>query len=889
MKRLIFFLWLSVQYSWASQLPNGFIEQLIAQNLDPTDMVIAPDGRIFITIKSGKIVIIESGVLVSSVLLNLPVDNFNERGLGHMVLDPNFNANNYYYIYYTVPGMNFNRVSRFTANGNSTLPGTEEVLMELDVLSSTIHNAGDMVFGNDGKLYITTGDGGNPASAQSMSSVLGKVLRINSDGSIPSDNPFFNTATGKNKAIWAIGFRNPFSLDVQVTTGRILLSDVGQETWEEINDVEAGKNYGWPGIEGPRTNQPLPQNYKDPLFAYQHGTGPDRGCAIVGAAFYHPTSVQFPNEYVGKFYFADYCNGYIKYIDLSSGVVKTFATGISRPLAIMTAPDGSLYYLARAGLGGGSQGDNTSTSNGTLWKVNYAGSGAPFISSQPQSTTAALGDVVSFTVGVSGVQPFFYEWMADGVVISGAISSSYSYTVSQLNDDGRNFTCKISNSLGTIISSGALLTVTSNTRPIPQLTVTLPNGATLYQAGQTLQFTGSALDSEDGPLPISALTWKIDFRHDQHTHPGLSPVSGLGSGFYTIPKIGETADNVWYRVILTATDGQGLTKSVYQDVFPQKIDISLTSMPSNLILLLDGQTVQTPYTFKSVVGITRSLEAPLTQQLSNTLQSYSSWTEASLARQFVFDTPTQNKNFTASYQAVPIGNGNGLIGEYRNTLSQTATVTNGFANQINLSRIDPTIDFNWAVGSPSPQINSDYFTIRWTGELLPQFSEIYRFYLSTDDGGRLWVDDILLVDKWIPQGLTEWSGPLIVQAGQRYRVKVEYFELAGNAAAKLQWSSARTPKQVIPQSQLFASPITGTEPIGPDNSITVYPQPVEKELFISLNSAKTKSREFAILDILGKIIMRGEWDTNYGIDVRDLAPGIYFLKTDSGNNKFVKK
>jgi glucose/arabinose dehydrogenase len=144
--------------SAGSQLPAGFVEKLIAQNLDPTDMVIAPDGRIFITIKSGKILIIENGILSTSLLLTLSVDNFNERGLGHIVLDPNFNSNNYYYVYYTVPNSNFNRVSRFTANGNSTLPGSEFVLLDLDVLSGTIHNAGDMAFGLDGKLYIASGD-----------------------------------------------------------------------------------------------------------------------------------------------------------------------------------------------------------------------------------------------------------------------------------------------------------------------------------------------------------------------------------------------------------------------------------------------------------------------------------------------------------------------------------------------------------------------------------------------------------------------------------------------------------------------------------------------------------------------------------------------------------
>jgi glucose/arabinose dehydrogenase len=165
----------------AAQLPSGFSETLLAQNLDPTDMVMTPDGRILITIKSGRIVVVQNGVLLPTNFLTLAVDNFNERGLGHIVLDPNFETNNFYYVYYTVPGQNRNRVSRFTANGNSTLAGSEVVLLDLDLLSGTIHNAGAMVFGVDGKLYVSTGDGANAATSQSMNSLLGKVLRINTD------------------------------------------------------------------------------------------------------------------------------------------------------------------------------------------------------------------------------------------------------------------------------------------------------------------------------------------------------------------------------------------------------------------------------------------------------------------------------------------------------------------------------------------------------------------------------------------------------------------------------------------------------------------------------------------------------------------------------------
>jgi glucose/arabinose dehydrogenase len=887
LKKILFLFLFYSQLATAANLPTGFIEKLIAQNLDPTDMVIAPDGRIFITIKSGKIAIIENGIRSSSFLLNIVVDNFNERGLGHMVLDPDFNSNNYYYVYYTVPNSNFNRVSRFTANGNSTLPGSELILLNLDLLSGTIHNAGDMAFGIDGKLYISVGDGANPANAQSKTTVLGKVLRINSDGSIPTDNPFYSTASGKNRAIWALGFRNPYSLDIQPVTGKIIVSDVGQETWEEINEVQVGKNYGWPTIEGAITTQTPPADYKDPLFAYQHGAGIDKGCAVVGASFYNPATIEFPSQYVGKFYFADYCNGYIKYIDTTTKTVTAFATNINRPLAIVTAPDGSMYYLARAGLGGGSQQDNTSTTDGTLWKINYTGSGAPFISAQPQNSTAAIGDVIDFTIAASGSQPLSYQWLEDGTPIANATSSTYSFTVTQLADNGKVFSCQVSNSFGNLTTNGAVLTVTSNTRPVPQLTVTLPNGATLYQAGQTIQFSGSATDAEDGLLPTGALTWKIDFHHDEHTHPGLAPTSGIDAGSYAIPKVGETADDVWYRVILTAMDSEGFTKSIYQDVFPQKVDITLTTTPANLSLVLDGQPLQTPATIKSIIGVTRTLEAPITQLNGSLLQSFSSWNENGLAREFSFDTPTSNKNFTATYIAVPIGDGDGLTGFYTNTFNETITTQNSFTNSITLIRVDSKIDFNWAGGSPSTSINPDYFTVRWTGEVLPQFTELYTFYLTTDDGARLWVDNSVLIDKWIPQAATEWSGSINLTAGQRYKIKVEYFELGGQASADLKWSSTKIPKQIIPTSQLFSSPITGIEESNPYLGVQLYPQPADKTITIDLPSMTSSGYE--IIDLTGRAILKGALVSGKNlITIESLPNGIYVIRSETFTRRLTK-
>lgn len=136
----------------------------------------------------------------------------------------------------------------------------------------------------------------------------------------------------------------------------------------------------------------------------------------------------------------------------------------------------------------------------------------------------------------------------------------------------------------------------------------------------------------------------------------------------------------------------------------------------------------------------------------------------------------------------------GLLAQYYDNMDLT---------NLKLTRVDPTVDFDWVGGSPDPTIGADTFSIRWSGQVQPQFSETYTFYTRTDDGVRLWVNNALIVDKWINQSPTEWSGTIALTAGQRYDLRMEFFENGGGATARLSWSSPGTAKQVIPQARLF--------------------------------------------------------------------------------------
>ncbi|HKU76409.1 MAG TPA: PQQ-dependent sugar dehydrogenase [Pyrinomonadaceae bacterium] len=337
---------LTAQIATAATVPAGFTDAVVASGLsNPSAMALAPDGRIFVCQQNGVLRVIKNGALLPTPFLTVTVDSSGERGLLGVAFDPNFVSNQLVYIYYTATTPTIhNRISRFTASGDVALAGSEVIVMDMPNLSSaTNHNGGALHFGPDGTLFVAVGDNANGANAQTLATRLGKMLRITSTGGIPTDNPFFNTATGDNRSIWALGVRNPFTFSFQPGSGRMFINDVGQNTWEEINDGIAGSNYGWPTCEG-FCNPPNP-NFRDPIFAYQNDANT---CAITGGAFYNPQINQFPANFVGNYFFADFCGGWIRRLDPANGnAVSDFATGISLPVDLKVSPDGFLYYLAR--------------------------------------------------------------------------------------------------------------------------------------------------------------------------------------------------------------------------------------------------------------------------------------------------------------------------------------------------------------------------------------------------------------------------------------------------------------------------------------------------------------------------------------------------------------
>jgi glucose/arabinose dehydrogenase len=357
----------------AATLPSGFTDSQVVSGLtNPTDMEFAPDGRLFVTEDAGRLRIANpDGTLSTFLNISTKVDSNGERGLLALTFDPGFSTNGYVYLHYTKKATSttppHNRIVRVTASGDRVVSGSEKLIFRLDNQNAAEQSpqfmGGALDFGTDGKLYVATGDNETPKKAQRLTNLFGKMLRINKSGTIPTNNPFYSTASGNNRAIWALGLRNPFKFAVQPGTGTIFINDVGEKTWEEINQLEKGANYGWPVHEGVANDPP----YVDPIFAYGHGGDPaTTGCAITGGTFYPPTSTLFPQEYEGDYFFADFCSGWIRRLEPTPGggfAASGFATGLERPIDLEVSQAGELYYLARGSM----------VSPAIVGKIGYAG------------------------------------------------------------------------------------------------------------------------------------------------------------------------------------------------------------------------------------------------------------------------------------------------------------------------------------------------------------------------------------------------------------------------------------------------------------------------------------------------------------------------------------
>jgi len=351
----------------SADVPAGFQDTTIASGLSgPIALTFSPDGRLFVVEKGGQLRIVKDGGLLPDPFLDVTqvvepgvtFDDSSARGLLGVAFDPNFAVNSFVYIYYSVCkaqgtspcAAEKNRVARFTAGyqGNADLadPASQVVLLDDVDSDAGDHNGGWIGFSPvDGKLYVAIGDGGQTnTKAQDLGSLNGKILRLNTDGMAPEDNPFF-AVSGARPEIYALGFRNPWRCRFHTSDGHLFCGDVGESTWEEVDVVEAGGNYGWPFTEGEFDATTYPQ-FVEPITTYAHDN--PRGDAITGGEFGSETN--FAGDYQQSYFFGDYLAGFIRRVVLADDGVTVaqpatdFATNLQGNTDLTVGPDGALYY-----------------------------------------------------------------------------------------------------------------------------------------------------------------------------------------------------------------------------------------------------------------------------------------------------------------------------------------------------------------------------------------------------------------------------------------------------------------------------------------------------------------------------------------------------------------
>ncbi len=384
----------------AITLPPGFGDGLVATVGSPTALAFTPDGRLLVTTQGGTLRIVSDGSLLATPALSLgsKVCSNSERGLLGVAVDPSFATNHFVYLFYTFNKNNagcptsstaspVERVSRFTLDvptANVIDRSTELVLLDNVLNFAGNHNGGQLRVGPDGYLYAGIGDGGcdyandsgcggaNDAS-RDRNILNGKILRIATDGSVPPTNPFLGAGTARCNAgpsapgticqeTYAWGFRNPFRFNFRPSDGALVVNDVGQGAWEEVDNVQAGGDYGWPCREGAHANlttnhcSPTPLNMIDPVYEYPHGTIPGTtatGCgSITGGAWVPPGA--WPTTYDGTYLFADFnCGGIPRLASLPAASAVDFATGLGANTVVdlLFGPSQtgtSLYYTTYA-------------------------------------------------------------------------------------------------------------------------------------------------------------------------------------------------------------------------------------------------------------------------------------------------------------------------------------------------------------------------------------------------------------------------------------------------------------------------------------------------------------------------------------------------------------
>jgi len=728
----------------AVTLPAGFQETVVFSGLvKPTAIQFASDGRIFVAEKSGVIKVFDSLADTTPTVfadLRTKVHNYWDRGLLGLALHPNFPATPFVYVLYThdapiggtapvwgTPGATTDtcpdppggttdgcvvsgRLSRLQASGN-VMTGTEQVLIEDWFQQFPSHSIGTLVFGGDGALYVSGGDGASfyftdygqkgvplnpggdppvpvggtqtPPTAEGGAlrsqdlrttgdpvGLNGAVLRVDpTTGAAMAGNPLAANPDPNARRIIAYGLRNPFRMTFRPGTQEIWIGDVGYHTWEEINRIPSAtdsvvENFGWPCYEGTAKQSAYdaadltlcenlyaaPAAVTPPYFTYAQlqDVVPGETCPNGSSSI---SGIAFYN---GSSYPALY-SGALFFADYSRQcmwVMPKGAGGQPDPAAVAVFGAG----VARpVDIKPGPNGDlfYVDLLGGTIRRIQYTGANqAPNAVIQALPSNGPLPLLVHFdATGSNDPNPgdtLTYAWDLNG---DGDFDDSTSATPTF------NYTTaqKVTVGLRVTDPGGATATasvvITPGDSP-PTATIASPAPTFTWKVGDPISFSGSATDAKDGPLPASALTWSLLLHHCPatcHIHP-IQDFVGVSSGSFDGPDH-EYPSHL--ELILTATDSSGLTDTKSVILNPKTVAIGMQSDPPGLQLVLGSGADTTPFSHDVIVGSFNTMSAPLSQTVGPTTYEFGHWSTGQ-AQTHSMNAPPAPVTFTATYgEALP--------------------------------------------------------------------------------------------------------------------------------------------------------------------------------------------------------------------------------------------
>jgi glucose/arabinose dehydrogenase/PKD repeat protein len=725
----------------AASLPAGFQESVSLDGLNhPSAVQFSPDGRIFVAEKSGVIKVFDDLSDSTPTIfadLRTNVYNFWDRGLLGLALDPDFPSRPYVYVLYThdapiggdaprwgsagvdsdpcpsPPGATSDgcvvsgRLSRLRAEGD-VMAGSEQVLIEDWCQQYPTHSVGDLAFGVDGKLYVSSGDGagfdvadygqdGDPPNpcgdppvgvggaqtppnaeggalrSQDLRTLTdptgldGTILRLDPDtGAALPDNPLYGNSDLNAGRIVAYGLRNPFRFAIRPGTNEVWTGDVGWGEFEEINRVAdptdaTVENFGWPCYEGPgrqlgydTMDLAMCENLynaasrvKAPFYAYDHSKPvvAGEGCSTGGSSI---SGLAF-NESTA--YPATY-DGALFFADYSRNCIWAMLEGTNG------LPDPSFRVTFAAGapnpvdLQVGPQGDlfYVNLNGGEIRRIRYSSANRPPTAvAQANPSEGAVPLAVAFDgLGSSDPDPgdmLTYAWDLDD---DGAYDDAASPQTTWTYSDAGTHTARLKVTDAQGASSIDSVVVTAGNEA-PTVTLDTPSAAHKWRVGEEILFSGTARDPQEGLLPPSALSWSLILHHCTtlaacHQHP-VQDFLGVSNGSFDAP---DHEFPSYLELRLTATDSRGLTAtdSVRLDPMPVKLDFR--SVPTGLSLAVGNAGARTPFDRTVIVGSKNSISAPLTQSSGGIAYEFASWSDGG-ARSHDIIAGAEQSTYTATY------------------------------------------------------------------------------------------------------------------------------------------------------------------------------------------------------------------------------------------------